>query len=293
MSDPVKGILAMVIACTIWGLSPLFYGLLRHVPPLEVLSYRSLWSLVFFALVLTLQGRLRLVWDALSRRSDLLWIAIAGTVIASNWFGYIYAISIGNGVDASLGYYIFPLVAVGLGRVFLKEALGTWQWLAIALAALAVLILTIGLGVAPWIALHLAISFGIYGIVKKRLTLGPVVSVTAEVVLLAPLALIWIGGWGTGVGGGNNLGTHALLALSGPLTAWPLVLFSYAAKRVRLSTIGLVQYLSPTLQFACATLVFGELITPWHQIAFPMIWVALAVYSGASILQDRAARRSD
>lgn len=291
MTDAGKGVIAMVLACTIWGLSPLFYAQLKHIPPLEVLSYRCLWSLVFFAAVLLVQGRFGRVFDALSSWRGYAVILAAALMISGNWFGFIFAISYGHAVEASLGYYIFPLVAVLLGRAVLGEALGRSQWLAVGLAALAVGTLAIGLGVTPWISLWLAGTFGGYGLLKKRLDLGPVVSVTAEVLVLAPLAVAWIVFKGTGAGGGNPAGTHLLLMLSGPLTASPLIFFAYAARRLRLSSVGLLQYINPTLQFLCATIVFAEPFTRWHGIAFPLIWLALAIYSVASLRQDRASRR--
>jgi len=291
MTDPQKGAFAMVAACVVWGLSPLYYAQLRHVPPLEVLSYRCLWSLVFFAGVLALQGRLRLVAAALSSWRAVAVILSAAVMISTNWFGFIFAVTNGYAVEASLGYYIFPLLAVLLGRVFLAERLSRAQGVAVAIAVVAVLVLTVGLGRAPWIALLLAASFGGYGLVKKRLALGPVISVTAEVLLLAPLAAVWIALMGTHAGGGNALGTHLLLMLSGPLTATPLVLFAYAARRVRLSTVGVIQYVNPTLQFLCATLVFAEPFTQWHAIAFPLIWGALAIYTISAVGQERASRR--
>jgi len=291
MQDSTKGVLMMVGTCCIWGLSPLFYAQLRHVPPLEILSYRGLWSLFFFAVILLVQRRLDTVWDALKSPRRVMLIAIAAVMISANWFGFIYAISNGMGLEASLGYYIFPLFAVLLGRFAFAESLSRTQAVSVGLAAVAVLILAVGLGVPPWIALGLAATFAAYGIIKKQLDLGPVVSVTAEMILLAPLAAVWISTQGTGGGSGNDLGTHLLLALSGPLTAIPLILFSGAARRARLSTIGLVQYLNPTLQFSCAVFVFAEPFTKWHAIAFPIIWTALVIYSVATLRQDRAARR--
>lgn len=301
MSEATKGVLAMVAACTVWGLSPLYYILLSDVAPLEVLSYRTLWSLIFFAGLLALQGRLGLVAAALSTPRGFLTVAAAGVTIATNWFGFIFAIHNGLAVESSLGYYMFPLVAVVLGRLVFGEGLRPLQWAAVALAALAVGVLTLGLGVPPWIALLLAVSFGLYGTVKKHLALGPVVSVTAEVLVLAPLALLWILAMGEalpgqaaapGAGLADPVRTHLLLALSGPLTALPLILFSFAARRVRLATVGLVQYLNPTLQFLVATLVFLEPFTFWHAIAFPAIWTALALYSVSSLRGERAARRA-
>lgn len=291
MTEGTKGLIAMCVAYGIWGLSPLYYFQLKHVPPLEVLSYRCLWSLAFFAVVLLVQRRLPLVLDALAKPRNLLIIAIAAIMISSNWFGYIFAISTGQGLEASLGYYMFPLVAVLLGRVLLGETLSRAQLGAVGLATVAVLILAIGLGVPPYIGLSLAATFGIYGLIKKQLDVGPVVSVTAEVVLLSPLALLWIVAQGTGGIAGHDVTTQVLFAISGPLTAMPLVLFSYAARRARMSTIGIVQYMNPTLQFVCAVLVFQEPFTFWHAVAFPLIWVALTLYSWSSLSQDRAARR--
>ncbi len=292
MREDQKGILAMVLACMVWGLSPLYYGQLKHVPPLEILCYRSLWSLAFFALILGVQGRLSEVRAALSNPRQVITIFIAASMIAGNWFGFIFAISNGQGIEASLGYYIFPLVAVVIGKLVFAEKLRPAQWVAIGIAAFGVAVLTVGLGVAPWIALWLAATFGAYGMIKKQLPLGPVVSVTSEVLLLAPLAIAWIVVMGTGVGGANDAGTHALLALSGPLTASPLILFSFAARRVRMATVGLVQYLNPTLQFGCAALIMGEAVTQWHAMAFPIIWLGLIVYTVSLWRQDRLAAKA-
>ncbi len=302
MSEAGKGILAMSAACCIWGLSALYYKLIAHVPPLEVLCHRTLWSLVFFGLVLAFQGRLGEVARLFRSGRVLGPVFLAALLISANWFLFIYSIQVGRAVQASLGYYIFPLVAVMLGALFLRERLSVVKWLAVGLAALAVITLTWGLGVAPWISLSLAVTFGFYGLIKKSIAAGPVVSVTTEVLLLAPLALIWL--WGvhtqgwTGLVGrnlgtfGRDLGDSLILMASGVLTGGPLILFSYASRRVSMATVGLVQYINPTLQFLVATLAFGEVITGWHMLAFPLIWTALALYSGESLRQDRAARRS-
>jgi len=182
-----------------------------------------------------------------------------------------------------------PLVAVLVGGVLFGERLGWLQKLAVALATSAVVLLTWGLGVAPWIALFLASTFTVYGVIKKKLDVGPVVSVTAEVLIIAPLAVVYVVSLGNVAE--HSFGTHALLALSGPITASPLILFSYAAKRAQLSTVGLVQYLNPTLQFLCAVLVLGEVITRWHVASFTIIWIALALYTFAVLRQERASRR--
>ncbi|KUF09022.1 EamA family transporter RarD [Pseudoponticoccus marisrubri] len=293
MTPQLQGILAMVGACTIWGLSPIYYKLLAHVPPLELLAHRTFWSLVVFAGLLTLQGRLGRLRAALSSVRAAGIVGFAALMISANWFLFIYSVQIDHVTETSLGYYMFPLVAVVLGVIVLGERLAPLQWLAVGLAALGVAQLAWGLGAAPWISLCIAMTFGMYGLVKKRLQVGAVVSVTAEVLLLSPLALGWLAllhSDGQGVFGGDAA-TTGLLVLSGLLTALPLILFSFAAQRVNMATVGLLQYLNPTLQFFCAVVIFGELITPWHMIAFGLIWVALALYSATSLSQERARRR--
>jgi chloramphenicol-sensitive protein RarD len=301
MTEAAKGVLAMVGACTIWGLSGIYYKALAHVPPLEVLAHRTLWSAVFFGAVLLLQGRAAEIGRVAGAGRVWAVLSLSALCISVNWFGFIVAIQSGQALEASLGYYIFPLVAVGLGVAVLGERLSRPQAAAIALAALAVALLTWGLGAAPWLALLLAGTFGGYGLVKSRMALGPVISVFFETAMLTPLALIWL--WGLGAGHWSDFGgragvpflaapgTAALLMLSGPLTGGPLVLFSFAARRVAYATLGMVQYLNPTLQFAVAVAVFGEPFTPWHAVAFPLIWSGLLLYSLELWRRERAARR--
>lgn len=294
MSDVGRGIWAMIGACTIWGLSPVYYKALDHVPPLEVLAHRTLWSFLFFAGILAVQGRLGAMRAALRGRRQVAVIALAAAMISLNWFLYIFSIQVGQAREASLGYYIFPLVTVVIARVWFGERLGRAQWLAVALAALAVALLTWGLGVAPWISLVLAGSFALYGAIKKRLVLGPVVSVTCEILFFLPIGLTALAvQHGSGQGAfGRELWDSGMLILSGPLTATPLILFSFAARRVPLATVGVLQYINPTLQFCCAVLVLGEPLTPWHVAAFGLIWLALALYSAAALRQDRLSRRA-
>ncbi|NCQ25475.1 MAG: EamA family transporter RarD [Rhodobacteraceae bacterium CG17_big_fil_post_rev_8_21_14_2_50_63_15] len=294
MREATKGIIAMVATCTVWGLSGVYYKLLEHIPPIEILAHRTLWSVFFFTGVLLVQGRISVLCQALGTRRSFLLIGFAALMISCNWFVFITSIQIGKAVEASLGYYIFPLVAVLLGAIAFRERLGKAQLFAVALALVAVVTLTIGLGVPPWIALILAISFGFYGLVKKGLSVGPVVSVTAEVLLLAPIALgvlWWFHSGGHGAFG-SNWQDSLLLAFSGILTGAPLILFSYATKRITLATVGLVQYLNPSLQFVVATVIFQESFSVWHAIAFAMIWTALTIYTVANLRQDRAARRA-
>lgn len=295
MSPQSQGILLMIGASTVWGLSAIFYKLLVHVPPLELLAHRTVWSLVVFVAWLSLQGRLRAIAAPLGQGRALVRTALGALFISANWFLFIFAVQIEQVRETSLGYYISPLLAVLLGVFVLRERLGPLQWAAVALAALAVLQLTLGLGTMPWIALILAASFALYGLVKKGVAAGPVVSVTAEVVMLAPVALIWLitlAVQGKGAFGAD-LYTSVLLALSGFVTALPLVLFSAAAQRVSMSTLGLLSYLNPTLQFFCAVVLFNEPLTPWHMIAFAAIWTALALYWLSGLAQERARRKRD
>lgn len=295
MSDSTKGFWAIVTACMVWGLSGIYYKALSEVPPLEVLAHRTLWSLVFLSLVLAGQGRLGALVAALRGRLVGA-LVVSALVISANWFGFIWSVQNGRAVEASLGYYIFPLVAVTLGVLVFGERMGRAQVLAVAIAAAAVLYLTLALGAAPWMALFLATTFGLYGLIKKRLDVGPVVSVAAEVALLAPFAVGVLGAKYFGLWGapphsgafGTSLSHSLMLIGSGIITGGPLMLFSYAARRVRLATLGLVQYLNPTLQFCAAVLVFGEPFTAAHGVTFGLIWGALALYSVASLRAARA-----
>lgn len=295
MSEWGKGFWAMVAVCVTWGLSPIFYRQLASVPVIEVLAHRTLWSLALFAVILGWQGRLsefrRVLFGPHLPR-----LAFAALVISINWGVFIWAVQAGYVVETSLGYYIFPLFTVVMGVMLFGERLNRAQVAAVGLAAFAVLVLTWGLGVAPWISLTLAVSFGLYGVSKKALPLGPAISVACEVAILAPLAALWlIAQWAgllpAGLSHSLSFGTSTeltlLLVLSGAVTAVPLILFSYASRRVELATLGLMQYLNPTLQFLCAVVIFGEAFTRWHMIAFAMIWLALAVYSASALMRAR------
>ncbi|MGK7652346.1 EamA family transporter RarD [Roseovarius sp. B08] len=192
MTETAKGVGAIILACTIWGLSGLFYKLLAGLPVLDILAHRTLWGAVFFLLILGVQGRVGAPLRVLRGRGTLRILAGASVLIALNWMLFVWAIKSGQALEASLGYYIFPLVAVLFGLLFFGERLRRAEALAVLLAALAVAVLTAGLGVAPWIALSIAASFGAYGALKKHLDVGPVVSVTAESLLLATPALAWL-----------------------------------------------------------------------------------------------------
>ncbi|MBP06578.1 MAG: protein RarD [Marinovum sp.] len=298
MSDSQKGILAILISGIIWGFSPLYYKVLGHVPPVELLAHRVVWSVVFFVAVLSFQRRLGALWSAISTWRSAATLFSASFFIGINWFIFIRSIQIEKATEASLGYFIFPLVVVCIGWVGFGERLSRLQNTAIALATVGVVIITVSQGVLPWIALIISISFGLYGYVKKKISTGPVVSVTAEVLLLVPFALAVLfathrpvesGGYTGGVFG-QSLYDSVLLMLSGPLTATPLIFFSYAAKRIPMATLGLLNYVNPTLQFFCAVAIFGEPIGILQFASFGLIWLALALYSGDGFRRERVGR---
>ena len=291
MNRTAQGILAILAACVIWGLSPLYYNLLTMVPPLELLAQRTLWSFLFFALVLGLQGRFSALIHALGNRGHVITLFAAACAIAVNWYFFIYSVQINRVSEASLGYFIFPLVAVVFGLIVFKEKLSALQWVAVALAVFAVLILTYGLGVAPWLALVLSLSFGTYSVLKKRLDLSPVISVTLEVMLLLPLTVpyLLIQDWPI-QDSTDSWQLWFLLMGSGPLTATPLILFSYATRRISMSTVGIMQYINPSIQFLVALLIFAEPMTDWHFGAFSIIWVAVVIYSWSGFSARNAAK---
>ena len=291
MNRTAQGILAILAACVFWGLSPLYYNLLTMVPPLELLAQRTLWSFLFFALVLELQGRFSALIHALGNRGHVITLFAAACAIAVNWYFFIYSVQINRVSEASLGYFIFPLVAVVFGLIVFKEKLSALQWVAVALAVFAVLILTYGLGVAPWLALVLSLSFGTYSVLKKRLDLSPVISVTLEVMLLLPLTVpyLLIQNWPI-QDSTDSWQIWFLLMGSGPLTATPLILFSYATRRISMSTVGIMQYINPSIQFLVALLIFAEPMTDWHFGAFSIIWVAVVIYSWSGFSARNAAK---
>lgn len=278
------GLVCMLVACVMWGFSPLYFHALRHVPAGEVLAWRVLSSLALFCGILAVQGRLRSLPAAL-RGPHLRRIGWTAAAISANWLLFILAVQAGHVVQSSLGYYIFPLVAVLVGVALFGERLLPLQAAAVALAAVAVFVLTWGLGVTPWLSLAIAGTFAVYGAVKKGLPLPPVLSVTAEVALLAPVALLWLllRPEAASPAFGGDAATTALLAASGVITAVPMMLFTAAARRIEMATVGVMQYLNPTIQFLVATLMLREAFTLWHLVAFALIWTAVGLYSAAML----------
>jgi chloramphenicol-sensitive protein RarD len=281
--SPRAGTAAAVAAFLMWGLFPLYWKQLAAVPALEVVAHRTAWGLVSVAAWVTLRGRWADVRAVASRPGTILRLGGSALLIGLNWLLYIWAVIHDHVVEASLGYFINPLVNVLLGVLVLRERLGRAQWIAVALATAGVAVLTAWHGRLPWIALALAVSFGLYGLARKTVGADAVVGLLWETALLTPLAagyLVVLGREGSGAFGPSDPGTSTLLVLAGAVTAVPLVLFTLGARALPLSTVGLLQYLSPSLQFLLAVLAFREPFTPVQAASFACIWVALAILTG-------------
>lgn len=274
-----------------WGLFPLYWPLLKPIGALEILAHRVVWSL-FVVLLLLLANR-RLGWLRGTTRGKLGWLTLAAVLVSFNWLLYIWAVNAGHVVETSLGYFINPLISVLLGVTFLRERLRPGQWLALGGALVAVLVLSVDYGRPPWIALGLAPSFALYGLVKKRAAVGAVESLSFEtgvLVLPALLYLLTLEVRGEGSFGHVPLGRELLLVGAGVMTALPLVCFGAAANRVPLSTLGVLQYFAPTLQFLCGVLVFQEQMSSLRWAGFGLIWVSLAGFAVEGLwVQRRAA----
>jgi chloramphenicol-sensitive protein RarD len=279
MSSPRgPGLLAAAVAYLVWGLFPLYWSLLGAVPTVQVLAHRGVWCALCVWLLLAVQGQARW-WRGLDGRTFGLLTASA-LLISINWGVYIYAVNSGHVLDTSLGYFITPLFNIIFGVLLLRERLGAWQWTAVAIAACGVGYLAVRLGAPPWIALLLAVSFACYGLIRKLAVIDAVRGLAVESCLMLPLAagyLVWCEMQGTGVFLHGPASTDVLLAVGGVVTAVPLVLFAYGARRVPLSTLGFIQYVAPTVQLLLGVFVFHEHFGSAQAVAFICIWAALAI----------------
>lgn len=280
--DSPKGLVLAISAYLLWGFLPIYMKALAHVPAVEVIAHRVLWSVPVAGLVLWWLGRTADLWAALRSPRMIGMAAMTAALISVNWGIYVWAIQSGHALEAALGYYINPLFSIFLGAALLKERLAPAQMAAIGLAALAVLVLTWEAGQVPVVALGLTLSWGAYAFLKKQLPLGPNQGFMLEVLILLPFALGLLG-WQAATGVGQmRLGdgwTVGLLLSAGVVTAVPLMLYANGAKMLRLSTIGILQYIAPTMIFLTAVFVFDEPFGMARAVAFPMIWAALVIYS--------------
>jgi len=286
------GILQAALAFLAWGLMPLYFRQLTQVSPFEIVLHRTLGALVFVFAVLFVMRRFEWLGPALRSPRRLLTFGVSALLLSGNWLLYVWAVNNGHVIDSSLGYFINPLVNVLLGYFVLHERLRPVQWTAIALAACGVVWLTVQAGSLPWIALVLAGSFGLYGLIRKTASLGAIEGLALETLLLAPVAAailaVWTWRGGTAFAAADPA-TLGWLLLAGPLTAVPLLLFAAGARRIPLATLGLLQYIGPTIQFALAIVVFREPFDVARFVGFVLIWTACALYSAESWWQLRAA----
>lgn len=289
--DTPQGLAFALTAYVLWGFLPLYMKLLSHIPPAEVVAHRVIWSLPIAATLLIILGRTGDIKTALTTPKMLAMGCVTAALISINWGFYVWAITSGHALDAALGYYINPLFSVFLGAVLLGERLNKLQLAALALAFAAVVILTLEAGKLPWVAIALFVTWGFYALAKKSLPIGPNQGFLLEVMILTPPAiayLIWLGPTGNFLGSAYN--TWLLLGC-GVVTAVPLLIYANGAKLLRLSTIAILQYIAPTMIFLIGVFVFKEPFGGARMVAFPMIWMALVLYSIAILRNMRAARK--
>ncbi len=294
IDDTRRGIFAALGAFTIWGLAPLYFKAVGTVPADEIVAHRVLWSLVFLAALVGFMRQGPALRNALGNRRLLGTLLITALLTGSNWLVFVWAVTHDRVLEASLGYFINPLLSVLLGRLFLGERLRPLQKLAVAIAACGVAWRVAAVGSVPWIALFLALTFGIYGLLRKRTPVDAIVGLCVETLLVLPLAVLWLL-WLVSAGElhfGRDLQTDLLLPLAGVLTATPLMLFAFGARRLPLATVGFLQYLAPSLNFLLAIFVFHEAFDTARLAGFVIIWCALALYTADLLRANRPPSRA-
>jgi chloramphenicol-sensitive protein RarD len=291
--DSLQGFLFALTAYLLWGFLPFFMKAVAHIPSMEVVAHRILWSVPIAGMVLVVLGRTSEVRTALRTPRMLAMACLTAALVTVNWGIYVWAIGAGRAIETALGYYINPLFSIFLGAVLLKEKLTRAQIVAIALAAVAVAVLAIEAGGLPWVSLTLCISWGFYAFFRKTLPIGPNQGFVLEVLLLSVPAvgyIIWLETTGSGHFGDTGMADLLLLLASGVITAVPLMVYANGAKLLKLSTIGIMQYIAPTMIFIIAIFIFHEPFGHAQMLAFGLIWVALFVYSGSMLRTARAQR---
>jgi chloramphenicol-sensitive protein RarD len=284
-----KGILYAVAANGAWGILPIFWKSLHDVPAGQILANRVVWTVVFLLVVIFVSRDWANFRAAITPKTVFSY-GVAGILLGINWLGYIWGVNAGYIIEASLGYFINPLVSVMLGVIFLRETLPVRQWIPVALAAAGVVYLTVGYGSPPWLALLLAFTFGFYGLVKKTAPLGSLHGLTLETAAMflpSLVYLVFVENEGIGVLGHAGITTHILLVMTGVVTALPLLLFAAGTRLNQLSTMGFLQYISPTLQFLIGIFLYGETFSPTRLIGFSIIWLALLIYSVGGVFNHR------
>jgi chloramphenicol-sensitive protein RarD len=286
--------IAAVASFATWGLVPIYWKLLSRVPALDILAHRFVWTIVFLGLALSWQERWGEVIGSLRRRRSALFCLGSGIMVGLNWLLFIWAVNIGHVLETSLGYFMTPIVNVLLGAFILRERLSAWQTASILIALVAVSILAFGYGHFPWIALGLCTSFGLYGLLRKQSGTAAIPGLFLETLFLLPLALIYLvllANRGALTFGPSHISLSVILTTTGIVTAVPLIWFGYAARHLRLVTIGFLQYLSPSISFILGLFVYHETFTRQHFITFLLIWFALVLVSAEAVLRWRTSKR--
>jgi chloramphenicol-sensitive protein RarD len=287
------GVISAAAAYALWGVLPAYWKAVQAVPPVEILGHRAVWSFVLLAAVLLTRRHWAWLRQAGKSPRTLVTYAVTGGLLGLNWGIYIWAVNAGHVVDSSLGYFINPLITVAFGVVFLRERLRPWQGVAIGLAAAGVIYLTVGYGAFPWIALSLACTFGTYGLLRKTAALEALEGLFLEMAyLFLPMLgyLVYLESAGKASFGHMGVGTGLLLALSGLITAGPLFLFNYGARRIPFTMLGMLHYLAPTGQFLLGVLAYGEEFSTTRLIGFGVVWMALLIFSLEGAIEDRRRR---
>ena len=287
------GVAYGLAAGLVWGLGPIYWKAIQSVPAVEIVAHRVVWSVLFLALLMALLRQLPALRQAVRVRRNIVALFATAVLISVNWSLYIWAVNAGFVLDVSFGYFISPLVGVLLGTTILRERLRPWQAIAVALAAIGVANQVASLGTIPWIGLVLAFTFGVYGLIRKVVPAGALVGLGIETTLILPFALgyiVWLSADGQAVSWSLDAGGMALVVGAGAVTALPLLWFTQAARRLRLSSIGLILYVAPSCQFVLAVFLYGEAFTVAHLVTFVFIWAGLLVYSVDSA---RAHRRDN
>ena len=295
-SDPqhTSAFVAALASFATWGLVPIYWKLLAKVPALEIIAHRFVWTIVFLGLLLSWQERWRDVIGSLRRLRSAVFCLGSGIMVGLNWLLFIWAVNIGHVLETSLGYFMTPIVNVLLGAFILRERLSAWQTASILIALVAVSILAFGYGHFPWIAVGLCTSFGLYGLLRKQSGTAAIPGLFLETLFLLPLALVYLvllANRGALTFGSSHISLSVILTTSGIVTAVPLIWFGYAARHLRLVTIGFLQYLSPSISFILGLFVYHETFTRQHFITFLLIWFALGLVSAEAALRWRATKR--
>jgi chloramphenicol-sensitive protein RarD len=295
LSEPEKGVIFAVLAHMVWGGMAVYFGLIRHISPLEIAASRGLWSLPIALVIVLVLGQFGDLLQVVRKPRNLAILALTSLLVVFNWGLYVWSIEVGRTLESSLGYFINPLFNVVMGYLFLGERFNGYQKVALGLAAAAVVVQTLAAGVFPWVGMALASTFCLYGFLRKTIAVGPTQGFLIEVAIIAlPLAgvEVWLARSGT-MQFGTNLFDTAMLMGCGVLTAASLTLYTASVRRIRYSTAGLLQYLSPSLVFLTAVFIFHEPMNGGKLASFAMIWLALAIFSYSTLRDDRARRAVD